>query len=259
MGSLTRNIAGSPNNTVRTELYAQASGVLASTTPGIDTHNGQWIELMMPAMAGPFEVRGTIQGNQNYRLSAAAQIYQGTVPGDLTSRTSSGEVDVTLIVGAAGVFIRQPAPDSVSPCETATFTVETRGCSGASLRWRHNGIPLNDGASSAGAIIIGSTTPVLTINGPGATDSGLYDCVLTNECGSVASETAILGVCAADFFCDGQVDDNDFVAFATAYDILVCSDPSMPANCPSDLNDDGIVDDADFVAFAAAYDTLLCP
>ena len=64
--------------------------------------------------------------------------------------------------------------------------------------------------------------------------------------------------CPADLSGDRQIDDSDFVSFATAYDLLDCSDPAMPLRCPSDLNRDGLVDDADFVLFASAYDALLC-
>ena len=52
---------------------------------------------------------------------------------------------------------------------------------------------------------------------------------------------------------------NDFVLFATAYDILDCAAPAMPAGCPADLNTDTVVDDSDFVQFATAYDNFLCP
>lgn len=65
--------------------------------------------------------------------------------------------------------------------------------------------------------------------------------------------------CAADFNGDNQVDDADFVVFAAAYDLLDCSDPSMPLGCPADLNSDFLVDDSDFVLFVAAYNALICP
>ena len=65
--------------------------------------------------------------------------------------------------------------------------------------------------------------------------------------------------CHADFNEDGQVDDDDFLIFAKAYNILLCSDPAMPPGCPSDINEDGFVDDTDFSLFAAAYDNLVCP
>ncbi|MBS0191950.1 MAG: hypothetical protein U0573_04580 [Phycisphaerales bacterium] len=65
--------------------------------------------------------------------------------------------------------------------------------------------------------------------------------------------------CKSDLTADGIIDDTDFVLFATAYDILDCADPAMPAGCPADSNGDGIVDDSDFVQFAEAYDILECP
>ena len=65
--------------------------------------------------------------------------------------------------------------------------------------------------------------------------------------------------CPADLNGDQFVDDSDFVAFATAYNLLDCTDPSMPANCPADFNGDGFVDDSDFVIFANAYNQLICP
>ncbi len=64
---------------------------------------------------------------------------------------------------------------------------------------------------------------------------------------------------AADLTGDSQVDDSDFVVFASAYDLLDCASPAMPAACPADLNADSVVDDADFVLFSAAYNALVCP
>lgn len=64
--------------------------------------------------------------------------------------------------------------------------------------------------------------------------------------------------CPADTNNDRQVDDADFVSFASGYDMLDCSAPGMPLRCPADLNRDGMVDDSDFVLFAGAYDALVC-
>jgi hypothetical protein len=61
------------------------------------------------------------------------------------------------------------------------------------------------------------------------------------------------------------VDDTDFVAFASAYNELLCPlfcfDELICEKqvfCPADFNDDWFVDDADFVLFAEAYDNLVC-
>ncbi|MBX3381779.1 MAG: hypothetical protein KF805_16925 [Phycisphaeraceae bacterium] len=68
------------------------------------------------------------------------------------------------------------------------------------------------------------------------------------------------GSCAtSDLSGDGFVNDVDFVLFASAYNLLVCTDPAMPAGCPADINKDGFVDDSDFLFFVSAYDALICP
>ncbi|MBY0112469.1 MAG: hypothetical protein K2Y21_06580 [Phycisphaerales bacterium] len=66
------------------------------------------------------------------------------------------------------------------------------------------------------------------------------------------------GPCPADLNGDTFVDDEDFVLFAQAYNILLCSEIAMPDKCPADLTNQGTVDDEDFVVFAQAYDQLLC-
>lgn len=66
------------------------------------------------------------------------------------------------------------------------------------------------------------------------------------------------GPCPADINGDTYVDDEDFVLFAQAYNILLCSELAMPDKCPADLTNEGVVDDNDFVVFAQAYDQLLC-
>lgn len=66
-------------------------------------------------------------------------------------------------------------------------------------------------------------------------------------------------LCTGDLNEDGIVEDSDFVLFAASYNLLECSDSSIPAGCPADFNGDGFVDDADFVIFVGAYDALVCP
>ena len=98
--------------------------------------------------------------------------------------------------------------------------------------------------------------------------------VLWPRRGSIASRTQVFdgpfaadailsltpnAICLADFNGDRQVNDEDFVLFAGAYDLLLCSDPEQAADCPADLDSDGLVTDKDFIRFAAAYNALLCP
>lgn len=54
---------------------------------------------------------------------------------------------------------------------------------------------------------------------------------------------------------DRIVNDEDFILFAEAYNLMIAP-PALPR---ADLNHDGLVDDADFSLFAIAYDAFLCP
>ena len=82
------------------------------------------------------------------------------------------------------------------------------------------------------------------LNGIATTDMGAYEFPRAQ--------------CPGDLNNDGFVDDADFVIFAGAYNLLICSDPAMPSGCPADLDFNGLVDDQDFVIFANAYNNLLC-
>lgn len=65
--------------------------------------------------------------------------------------------------------------------------------------------------------------------------------------------------CPCDLNHDGVVNDDDFVIFANAYNVLDCTDPEMPEGCPADFNHDQFVNDEDFVIFVPAYNELVCP
>ena len=73
------------------------------------------------------------------------------------------------------------------------------------------------------------------------------------------SPLGVINICFGDIDCNGQVDDDDFVLFANAYNIYDCNDNTMPNNCAADINGDGAVDDTDFAYFATAYDNFACP
>jgi len=109
-----------------------------------------------------------------------------------------------------------------------------------------------------------STTSVSVVLDPAPLTGSIAGLTLTSII-SPASGYQLGGISFSTKFCvgdlnnDGFVDDADFVLFASAYNILVCDDPTMPYPCPADFNSDGSVDDSDFVAFAQAYNDLICP
>jgi hypothetical protein len=77
----------------------------------------------------------------------------------------------------------------------ASFGVSGAGA-GLSYQWRHDGLPLTDGAGVSGA-----STPHLMLSGLGTMDVGTYDCIVGNVCGGTASNGAVLTVCYANCDC----------------------------------------------------------
>lgn len=106
-----------------------------------------------------------------------------------------------------------------------------------------------------------STDGTITVSGTiGQADAGrLMGAPYISIAGGYWGAASGAPTCPADFNDDGLVDDDDFVFFASSYNIFECSDPMMPLDCPADINMDTLVDDNDFVMFVAAYNDLLCP
>lgn len=189
---------------------------------------------------------------------------------------NESRVHVYSISGSVSIS-QQPSPVAICPTNGATFGVSAAGTS-PTYRWQREAVPdsnifvnlLNGSASSwdggdGGAIVFGATTSSLIVVPDSAGGRSLsaahairYRCVVSNACGPVSSDPAKLSICRADFDCSGYIDDADFVVFAIAYDLLLCSDPNAPPGCPADVNGDQFVDDADFAEFARSYDALLC-
>jgi Immunoglobulin I-set domain len=140
---------------------------------------------------------------------------------------------LTLPCGADAVFTATPGP----------------GSAGLSFQWRRGNTNLANGPTGNGSTVSGATTASLTITDAASADSGAYDLVVTNTCGSVTSAAATLTVSccgSADFDGDGDIGtDADIAAF------FECLGGSCCPTCGSpDFNGDGdIGTDADIEAF----------
>lgn len=114
---------------------------------------------------------------------------------------------------------KQPGDVQADPGETATFDVIAFDATG--IRWRKDGVELEDGDG-----VFGSRTAQLTIPAVETDDVGYYDAVLFNECGQLLSDPAQLRVgsaapctlCRADFDSDGGVDQRDIEAFFSVWE-----------------------------------------
>lgn len=116
------------------------------------------------------------------------------------------------------------------------------------------------------AVVVDSLSDRLRVFSSGSTGEGavLNASLVSSPGGSGENATMFpitdaVAACPGDINNDGLVDDADFILFVSAYNILDCADPSMPAGCPADFNKDGLVDDSDFTIFVVGYNALLCP
>ena len=95
-------------------------------------------------------------------------------------------------------------------------------------------MPIDSNLNSSAAI------STLIISNVQSGDANSYDCVVTNPCGSVISDSATLAVCPANFNCDSAVDFFDYLDFVDAFS----------GNSPAaDFNQDTVIDFVD--AFSA--------
>jgi hypothetical protein len=82
---------------------------------------------------------------------------------------------------------RSPAPATSPYNGSAAFSIEVANPAAASYQWRRNTVALFDDHRHAG-----TTSPELTVSGVGFDTLGDYDCVVTNDAGSIASSPAAL-------------------------------------------------------------------
>ena len=84
-------------------------------------------------------------------------------------------------------IITQPLSQTITEGQTATFTITAEGNEPLSYQWQKDGTDISGANSST------YTTPATTLDDNGAT----FVCVVTNDQGNIASDTAILTVEAA--------------------------------------------------------------
>jgi hypothetical protein len=125
--------------------------------------------------------------------------------------------------------------------QPVTLSVVASGGTGATYRWRRDGVAIFNGVIHQGA-----TTPTLTINLDEPSQSGSYSVAVTNSCGTTISQGAWVEVrCPADFNDDGGTDGQDLFEFFEAWSGGLSS---------ADLNFDGGTDGSDITAFFTRWE-----
>ena len=95
-----------------------------------------------------------------------------------------GVVEVTTDCNTA--ITNQPQSVALLPNSTAIFEVTVSGTV-TGYQWRKNNSNLSDDGR-----IEGTQSPILTIAGVQSDDQGLYDCVVSDACGTITSDAAEL-------------------------------------------------------------------
>jgi hypothetical protein len=167
------------------------------------------------------------------------------------SFSSAGGVAVSSIArytfaSPAPSINTQPLPQAVCAGSIATFSVAPAATSPGpfTYEWRNNGTPINTISNPSAA------TATLTLANVQPSDAALYNCVVSNACGTVTSNAASLTVldatdptccpCPADFDASGGTPDaGDVDAFFLAW---LAGDATADADCSGGTPDAGDVD-----------------
>lgn len=113
---------------------------------------------------------------------------------------------------------------------------------GRTFQWRRERFNISDGPT-----VRGSQSAVLIIDPVGPGNSGSYDVLVTDECGTSTSLPATLTVrCFADFDLDGYVTPDDLSGFIAAYF-------ADPPSDETDVDRSGFIDPDDLADFIAGY------
>jgi hypothetical protein len=148
---------------------------------------------------------------------------------------------------------QHPQPNTACRSSNADFSITHTGDGILSYQWQIETAPdqwanlsnlaisLPCGGTATGPAV--RLTSIRVNPCPGV-DQYRVRCVVTNECGPVASNPATLTICRADFNCDRVVDFFDYLDFVAAF----------AANQPAaDFNADTVIDFFDYLDFVESF------
>ncbi len=209
-----RDVSGPPPRTRHAMAYDSARAVTVlfgghnsggdSLGDTWDWNGTAWTERLV---AGPSARNGSAMA---YDSTRGVTVLFGGVNSQAGSNGSLWELGVLCL--AAPTITSQPTAQLGCPGAFATFSVVAEGSTVFTYQWRRNGTPIHPLANPT------SRSASLFILVPRDGDPALYDCVVTNGCGSTTSTPAsITLVCPQDFNCDGNLDPDDLSDYIGAY------------------------------------------
>lgn len=126
----------------------------------------------------------------NLTISSASAADMGSYAAVVSNGggTATSSAAVLSVVGPPAIT-GQPTSATVDTGSNAVFNVSAQSSIAMSYQWLKNGTPMVDSSN-----IVGSITASLTISNAATTDAASYQCVVTNDAGSVTSTVATLTI-----------------------------------------------------------------
>jgi len=125
--------------------------------------------------------------------SVTLRIYGANGTGSPGSGTANWRIDDLQVfaktIAVAPTLASVPADQSLTVGDALNLTVSASGSAPFTYQWRKDGVALSGNASAS--------TPALTVAGVRSADAGLYDCVVTNDGGSITSPVSTVAVAKA--------------------------------------------------------------
>jgi len=140
----------------------------------------------------------------------------------------------------------RPGSVLVLPGAAVRLNVQTRCWDERTYQWRRNGVDLTDDARISGA-----THTTLVIANASAADDGAYTCLITDDCGEISTEPALVHITSAP--CPGDISGDGVVNTADLTLVLLRFGGGAAAGDAADLNADGRIDTADLCAMLLRF------
>ncbi len=221
---------------------------------GTDQSSGSNVPAIWDSAHGVRDLRAVLQGNglsgamTGWTMSTADAINQsGPVyaiagsGGDPAGYIAGWIVTLASLDTPCPAIVDQPQYQFLPGGATIALSVTATGDGTLTYQWRKDGVELADDARTSGA-----TAPSLTIANAGAGDTGLYDVVVSNSCGSTTSDGADVYIyCLSDFDGNGFVNGDDFDAFVFEF---------YWGNAAADIDGNTFVNGDDFDLFVQAFE-----
>ena len=162
----------------------------AAVAPAITSQPADQIAITGQSASFSVKATGTFPFSYQWKKNGT-DIPGATASSYTTTDATMADKDATTLtvnaVVVAPTITRQPAAQTITAGQTATFTVTATGTGTLSYQWKKNGVNITGGT---GATTNSYTTPDMGYAGNGA----VYSVVVTDSAGSATSSTATLTV-----------------------------------------------------------------